>query len=102
MLALESDLAFLPRLIEQEWDYAVLANVTGDVFFAVVRPHLLLVYVLLKDVTEHVGVDLVIVLQRALVQMPVVLLEESEKSFKCCICNLNLFAVKFLDLMAQE
>ena len=56
----------------------VATDVAGDVFFGVVRPHLFLVDVLLEDVAEHVGVDLVVVTQRAVVEMPLVGVEELE------------------------
>ena len=50
----------------------VLADVFGDVLLGVVRAHLLLVDVLLEDVAEHVGIDLVVGAQRALVEVPLV------------------------------
>ena len=56
-----------------------LADVLGDVFLGVVGPHLLLVDVLLEDVAEHVGVDLVVGAQGALVEVPVVRVEEVEE-----------------------
>ena len=75
---LEGDGAFLPRAVEQERDDGVAADVPGDVLLRVVGPHLLLVDVLLEDVAEHVGVDLVVVAQRPVVEVPLVRVEERE------------------------
>ena len=72
-----------PRGIEQIGDDRVLADVAGDVLLGVVGPHLLLVDVLLEDVAQHVGVDFVVGAQGALVQVPVIGVEEVEKSFEC-------------------
>jgi len=60
----------------------VLADVFGNVLLRVVRPHLLLVDVLLKDVAENVGVDFFAAGKRAVVQMPVPGVEESEQAFE--------------------
>ena len=50
----------LGRGVKQEGDDRVLGDVLGDVLLGVVGPHLLLVDVLLEDVAEDVGVDLVV------------------------------------------
>ena len=57
---LERDFALGARGIEQERQHGVLADVLGDVFLGVVRPHLLLVDVFLEDVSQHVRIDLVV------------------------------------------
>ena len=79
---LERDLALRRGGVEQERDHRVLADVLGDVLLRVVGPHLLLVDVLLEDVAEHIGVDLVVGAQRALVEMPLVLVEEVEDALE--------------------
>ena len=58
------------------------ANVLGDVLFGIIGPHLLLVDVLLEDVAEHVGVNLTIAAQRAIIQVPVEFIEEREELLK--------------------
>src|SRR5690606_29881157 len=50
MFALEGNFYGFPCLIEQERNHRIFADVLGDVFFGVVRAHLLLVDVLLEDV----------------------------------------------------
>ena len=79
---LEGDLALGARGVEQERDDRVLADVLGDVLLGVVGAHLLLVDVLLEDVAEHVGVDLVVGTQRAFVEVPLLLVEVVEDRSK--------------------
>lgn len=55
------------RRIKQERNNRILADVFGDIFFGVVRPHLFLVDVLLKDVAQHIRVNFVLVAERAIV-----------------------------------
>ena len=73
--------------------HGVLADVLGDVLLRVVRPHLLLVDVLLEDVAQHIGVDLVVGAQRALVQMPLVLVEVVKDALESLIWDLDGLAV---------
>jgi len=42
---------------------------SGDVFFGIIRAHLLLVDVFLKDIAEHIRVDLILVAQGPFVQV---------------------------------
>ena len=51
------------------------ADVLGDVFLGVIRAHLLLIDEFLEDVPENIGIDLVVLAERALVKMPLVLVE---------------------------
>src|SRR5690606_28287307 len=99
MVTLGRHLVGFPRLITEEGDYGVLAEVLGSVLFGVVRAHLLLIDVLLEDVAQYIRVDLVVVMQRTFIQMPVVLVKEVEQFFKSFILNLERFAVYFLNLM---
>ena len=87
---LEGDLAFGAGGIEEERDHRVLADVLGDVLLRVVGPHLLLVDVLLEDVAEDVGVDLVVGAQRALVEVPLVVVEEVEDALERLVGNLDV------------
>ena len=75
---LEGHGALLHGRIEQERDYRIARDVSGDVFFRVVRTHLLLVDVLLEDVAEHIGIDLVVGAVGPLVKVPLVAVEEAE------------------------
>ena len=79
--------------VEQEGDDRVLADVVGDVLLGVVGPHLLLVDVLLEDVAQHIGVDLVVGAQRALVEVPVVRVEEVEELLEGRVGDLDGLAV---------
>ena len=74
----ESHWALFLRGVEEEGDDSVARDVSGDVLLSVVGPHLLLVDILLEDVAEHVGVDLVVLPVRPLVQVPAVAIEEVE------------------------
>ena len=69
---------FGTNFTQQRRNDGVLADVFGDVFLGVVRPHLLLVDELLEDVAQHVGVDLLTALERALVQMPFPFIEKGK------------------------
>ena len=62
--------------VEKKGQNRVLADIAGDILFGVIGPHLLLVDILLKDIAQHIGVNLVISMQRAVVEMPVELVEE--------------------------
>ena len=73
--------------VEEEGDDGVAADVAGDVLLGVVGAHLLLVDVFFEDVAEHVGVDLVVVSQGAVVEMPLVGVEEGEYPLKCFVGN---------------
>ena len=102
MLALECDPAGLPGHVEKRRNDRVLADVFGNVLFRVVRPHLLLVDVLLEDIAENIRVDLVAFARRPVIKVPVVLLEESEDPLKRLVGNFDVLAVQFFDLMLQE
>src|SRR5260370_2211696 len=78
----KGDQALLLGSIEQKRKDGTFADVLGDVFFGIVGPHLLLVDVFLEDVAEHGGLDLAIAAQRAVIQVPVELIEEREELFK--------------------
>ena len=64
--------------IKEEGDDGVAADVAGDVLLGVVGAHLLLVDVFFENVAEHVGVDLVVLAQGAVVEVPLVGVEEVE------------------------
>ena len=94
-VGLEGDGALLLGGVEQERDDRVLADVLGDVFLGVVRPHLLLVDVLLEDVADHIGVDLVVGAQRPLVQVPAVLVEEVEELLEGLVGDVDVGVALF-------
>src|ERR1043166_145913 len=102
MVAFEGDLTFLARSFKQERDNRVLADVLGDVLLRVVRAHLLLIDVLLEDIAEHIGIDLVITTKRAFIKMPLICIEELKHFFKSHIANFNRFAVLFFNLMPEK
>ena len=72
-----------------------MGDVAGDVFLGVVRAHLLLVDVFLEDVAQHVGVDLAVVAQRALVQTPVIGVEEVEEPDERQVVDLDVVIRRF-------
>ena len=76
----EGDCATLLGAVEEEGDDGVAADVAGDVLLGVVGAHLFLVDVFFEDVAEHIGVDLVVIAQGAVVEMPLVGVEEGERS----------------------
>ena len=85
---LEGHLAVGAVALQQEREDRILADVLGDLLW-VVRPHLLLVDVLLEDVAEDVGVDLVVRAQRALVQVPRCTVEEVEHALEGGVRDLD-------------
>jgi len=87
--------ALLLGSVKDEWDDGILADVLGDVFLGVVRPHLLLVDVFLKDVAHHIWVDLVVGPQGALVKMPGVLVEEVEELLERLVRDIDLRVTLF-------
>src|SRR5215472_185028 len=87
------DFAFFPRGIEQKGDDRIFPDVSGDVLSGVIRPHLLLVDVLLKYVPQHVGIYLLVVLERALIKMPLVLIEVVEHALERRVGNFDVLSV---------
>ena len=79
----------------------VFCDVLGNVFLRVVGPHLLLIDVLLKDVTQNVGVDLVVGPQRAFVEMPLVAIEVIKEFLERLIGNRDI-CVLLLQLVNIE
>ena len=57
-IALKGYLTAIPCLIKQVRNDCVFTDVLGDVFFCIVRTHLLLVDVFLKYVAQHIWVNL--------------------------------------------
>src|SRR3972149_5035561 len=98
----EGNLTFLSCSVKEKRNGGVFADVFSDVLFSVICPHLFLVNVFLEDVTEYVGVDFVIGAQGAFIQMPLILVKEFEYLFKSSVCDLNMFAVQFFNLVTQE
>jgi hypothetical protein len=101
-VVVDDEVEFLPRGVEEERDNRILADVLGDIVLRVLRPHLFLVNVLFEDVTEDVGVDLVVPLEGALVEAPVVGVEEREELLERLMGNLDRCAVKLFDLVGHE
>ena len=77
-------------------------DVFGDVLFGVVGAHLFLVDVFFEDVTEDIGIDFIIVFQRAVVKVPLVALKERKEPFKGGVGNLNRLPVMRLYLVFLE
>ncbi len=100
-LRLEGDACTSCAAVEEERQDRVLADVLSDVLLRVVGPHLLLVDVLLEDVAEHIGVDLVVVAQRAVVEMPVVVVEEVEDALEGLVGDVDV-AVAALESVDLE
>ena len=90
----------LLRLVEEEGDDCVAADVAGDVLLGVVGAHLLLVDVLFEDVAEHVGVDLVVVAQGPVVEVPLVGVEEVEDLLEGVVrdVDVRVAALQFVDV----
>ena len=99
---LKGYLAFGFGGVEQEGDHRVLRNVSGDVLLRVVGAHLLLVDVLLEDVAENVRIDLVVVAQRALVEMPLIGVEEVEDALEGVVGNLDVRAAFFNRVLFEQ
>ena len=97
----EGDGALLFGAIKEEGDDGVAADVAGDVLFGIVGAHLLLVDILFEDVAEHVGVDFVVVAQGAVVEMPLVGVEEGKDLFEGLVGNVDVGMVA-LEVMDVE
>src|SRR6266567_2588396 len=59
----KSNQALLFGGIEDVGENGVLADVFRYVLFGIISPHLLLVDILLEDIAQHIGIDLLIVAQ---------------------------------------
>ena len=77
-------------------------HVTGDVGLRVVGPVVLLVHVLLEDVAEHIGVDLVVVPMGMLIEVPAPPVEELEQVLEGAVGNPQAVPVARLDLVHLE
>jgi hypothetical protein len=100
-IGLEGYGALLPGGVEQIWQDCILGNVLGDVFLGVVRTHLFLVDVLLEDVADHIGVDLVVGAEGPLIKMPAIVIKEVEELFECLVRNVDV-GILFLKLVNLE
>ena len=92
-IRLKCDGATLLRLPQQKRKNGVPPNVAGDVFFGVIGSHLFLVDILLKDIAQHIRVNLVVPPQRPILQMPLILLKETKQPLKCLVWNLNVLSM---------
>ena len=90
------------QFIKQERQDRIATDVAGNVFLGVVRAHLFLVDVLLKDVTEHIGIDLVVGAQGPLVEMPRILFEECKQALEHRVRNLDRIAILLFQLVRRE
>ena len=77
------------------------AEILRDLSPRVVRAESLLVDVLLEDVAQYVGVDLVVLAAGRVVEMPGVTVEEVEQILECAIGNSDL-GVLLLDSVPEE
>ena len=92
----------LLNAVEKEGQDAVLAYVFRDVFLGVVGSHLgTVVDVLLKNVAQHVGVDVFARCCDAGIQMPAPFIEEIEEVKERLIINVNILEHLF-DVMKIE
>ena len=89
-LRFEGDGALVLGGVEQEGNDGIAGDVAGDVLLGVVGAHLLLVDVFLEDVAENVGIDFVVSTQRALVEVPLVGVEEAEDLLEGGVRDLNV------------
>src|SRR6266849_4055957 len=94
-MRLKSDQAFILSGIEKKGKNGILADIFGDIFFGIIGSHLLLVNVLLKDIAQDIGIDLVIRTQGTFIQVPLVGIEEVKKLFKSLISNLYILVSSF-------
>ena len=81
----------LLNAVEKEGQDAVLAYVFRNVFLGVVGSHLgTVVDVLLKNVAQHVGVDVFSRCRDAGIQMPAPFIEEIEEVKECLVVDVNI------------
>ena len=78
-----------------------LAEVLGDLRPGVVGAERLLVDVLLEDVAQHVGVDLVVLAAGGVVEVPGVAGEQGEEVLECLVGHVEL-GIVLLDVVRQE
>ena len=88
-------------LFEDDLVDGPLAEIFGDLGRRIVCAEGLLVDVLLKDVPEHVGIDLIVVLAGHVIEVPRVSLEKGEDIFEGLIRDGDIGVVD-LDLVGQE
>ena len=74
----------------------------GDVLLCVIGPHLLLVDVLLEDVAQDIRVDLVVGTQRALVEVPLILVKVVEDTLEGLIRDLDLRVADFDRMLLEQ
>ena len=99
---LEGHLALYLSRIEQEGDHGALGDVFGNVLLCVVGAHLLLVDVLFEDVAQHIRVDLVVLAQWALIQMPLVAVEIGEDAREGFVRDLDVRAALLDRVLLEE
>ena len=102
VLALKRHAATLPGLFQQIRDDCVLANVLCDIFLGVVRAHLTLVDVLLKDITENIRIDLVAGCKRAVIKVPIVAIKERKETDESFVGYFNFLAMLVFNFMLIE
>ena len=99
MVTFEGNPAALFRHVKQCRNDGIFADVFGNVLFGVIRSHFLLVDVLLKNITKNIRIDFIAFLGRAVVQVPLVLLEEIEDALESFIGDLDVLSVFLLNLV---
>ena len=72
--------------IKQKRQNSILSNIIGNILLGVIRAHLLLIDVLLEDIAQHIGVDLISFLENTFIQMPAIIIEEIEQSPPDKVC----------------
>lgn len=102
ILALEGRFHLRLHGVEEKREDGVLPDVLGDVLLGVVGPHLLLVDVLLEDVAEDVRVDLLVIAQGTLIEVPLVAVEVVEDGLEGLVGNLDVPAVAALGFGALQ
>ena len=91
------------HLIEKERQNAVAPDVFGDILLRVVSSHLsTVVDVLLKDVAQHIGVDVLARCRYARVEVPTPLVEEVEEALKGSVVDVDVLVVAFYLMLVEH
>src|SRR5947209_13007510 len=94
--------AFLPRRVKEERNNGIPADVACNILLGIVCAHLFLVNVFLENISEDIGIDLLIVAQRAVIVMPVEFIEKGKELLKGSIGDGYFAFVSLLYLVFLE
>ena len=91
------------HLVHQERQYTIFANILGDILLGVVGSHRgSVVDVLLEDITQHIGVDVLACGGMAVIEMPVPLVEECKQTLKCFIGDVDVGILLFQSVHVEH